>query len=121
MLPSGHWDGVGTPESGFRCSMTRPTSPSVNASPASSRAPTHDSRSPWIATPSMQDVLLSLLQAGLSRRSPAASPAPGPPRPPPAPGHVPGQSSASRSHPTSTTSPGDLFHTNPDPLKLSYG
>jgi len=41
MLPSGHWDGVGTPESGFRGSMTRPTSPSVNASPASSRAPTH--------------------------------------------------------------------------------
>jgi len=54
----------------------------------------------------MQDVLMSLLQAGLSRRSPAASPAPGPPRPPPAPARVPGQSSPSRSHRTPTTSPG---------------
>src|SRR5438874_13346092 len=78
MLPSGHWDGVGTPESGFRGSITPPTSPSVNASPASSRTPAHDSRSPWIATPSMQDVLMSLLQAGLSRRSPVAAPAPPP-------------------------------------------
>src|SRR5260370_20222703 len=50
--------------------MTQPTSPSVNASPAPSRTPTHDPRSPWIATPSMQDVFMSLLQAGLSRRSP---------------------------------------------------
>src|SRR5664280_366068 len=58
--------------------MTQPTSPSVNASPASSRAPTHDSRSSWIATPSMEDVLRSLLQAGLSRRSPVALPAPPP-------------------------------------------
>ena len=78
MLPSGHWDGVGTPESGFRGSITRPTSPSVNASPASSQTPTHDPRSPWIATPSMQDVLMSLLQAGLSRRSPVRLPAPPP-------------------------------------------
>ena len=53
MLPSDHWDGVGTPESGFRGSMTRPTSPSVNASPASSRSPTHDSRPPWVAGPSV--------------------------------------------------------------------
>src|SRR5438874_1777437 len=75
MLPSGHWDGVGTPESGFRGSITPPTSPSVNASPASSRTPAHDSRSPWIATPSMQDVLMSPLQAGLSRRSPVGPPA----------------------------------------------
>src|SRR5258708_40093418 len=75
MLPSGHWDGVGTPESGFRGSMTRPTSPSVNASPASSRAPTHDSRSPWVATPSIQDVSMSSLQAGLSPLSPALLPA----------------------------------------------
>src|SRR6266480_377799 len=54
--------------------MTQPASPSVNASPAPSRTPTHDSRSPWIATPSMQDVSMSLLQAGLSRRSPVALP-----------------------------------------------
>src|SRR6266576_1979718 len=50
--------------------MTQPASPSVNASPAPSRTPAHDSRSPWIATPSMQDVSMSLLQAGLSRRHP---------------------------------------------------
>src|SRR5436190_19610039 len=55
--------------------MTQPASPSVNASPALSRTPTHDSRSPWIATPSMQDVSMSLLQAGLSRRSPVVLPA----------------------------------------------
>src|SRR5260370_10096547 len=54
--------------------MTQPTSPSVNASPAPSRTPTHDPRSPWIATPSMQDVFMSLLQAGLSRRSPVHLP-----------------------------------------------
>src|SRR6266566_9240499 len=62
--------------------MTQPASPSVNASPAPSQTPTHDSRSPWIATPSMQDVSMSLLQAGLSRRSPVGLPAP-----PPAGGH----------------------------------
>src|SRR6266516_7447829 len=56
--------------------MTQPASPSVNASPAPSRTPPHDSRSPWIATPSMQDVSMSLLQAGLSRRSPVLLPAP---------------------------------------------
>ena len=53
---------------------------------------------------------------------PAASPAPGPPRSPPAPGPGRGQSSTSRSHRTSTTSPGDLFHTTPpDPANLSHG
>jgi len=36
--------------------VARPTSPSVNPSPAPYGTPTHDSRSPWIATPSMQDV-----------------------------------------------------------------
>src|SRR5260370_7719778 len=54
--------------------MTQPTSPSVNASPAPSRTPTHDPRSPWIAPPSMQDVFMSLLQAGLSGRSPVHLP-----------------------------------------------
>src|SRR2546430_3083082 len=38
--------------------MARPALPPVNASPASFRAPTHDSGPPWVASPSMSDFLL---------------------------------------------------------------
>ena len=48
----------------------RPASASVNASPALSPAPAHDSRSAWFATPSLWGSFYPRLPAGLSRRFP---------------------------------------------------
>ena len=44
---------LGAPNAKFRGSIARPARAPVNASPAPSRTPTHDSGSPWVATPSV--------------------------------------------------------------------
>jgi hypothetical protein len=46
------------PEAAISRLNGRPTRTPVNASPAPSRTPTHDSGPPWIATPSMQGSLI---------------------------------------------------------------
>ena len=53
--PSPCLDRVGTPEGCFRSSIPRPACTPVNASPAASRPPVHDSGSGWGATPSLCD------------------------------------------------------------------
>jgi hypothetical protein len=68
MWPAPSVHRVGARNSGFRGSIAPPTSASVNASPAMSPPPAHDSRSAWFATPSLVGLLHPRLPAGLSRR-----------------------------------------------------
>ena len=58
VLPSALRDGVGTPMCVISRLNTSPACAPVNASLAALRAPTHDSGSPWLATPSTCDSLI---------------------------------------------------------------
>jgi len=52
VLPSDVRNRVGTPDASISGLHTRPARTPVNASPSSSRTPTHDSGTVWLATPS---------------------------------------------------------------------
>jgi hypothetical protein len=55
VLPSTPDNGVGTQLNRFSGLNTQPVHTAVNASPTTLRMPTHDSRPPWFARPSVYD------------------------------------------------------------------